>query len=183
MDSLQAHLLVAIPRLPDSNFYRTVVLMLHHDDEGAFGVILNRPSDISLSEVWNQLTGCPCEANRPINLGGPVEGPLIALHSRQECAENTIIPGVFLATQKDNLNDLVRFNDDSLRIYSGYSGWGKNQLEGEIEAGGWLTTKANADFIFGTHDDLWQSVADSIGQRIVMNDVKDRSMPDDPSMN
>lgn len=183
MTSLQSHLLVAVPRLPDSNFFRTVVLLLHHDEEGAFGVILNRPSEVSLREVWAEIANRPCDCDKPINHGGPVEGPLIALHTQEDCAENTILSDVFVSTQKENLNTLVSENRQPFRVFSGYAGWGREQLEGEIQAGGWLTTKAKRDFIFGDHEDLWQSVADSIGKNIVLSDVSNRGIPNDPSMN
>ena len=72
MNSLRGQFLIASPHLPDSNFYRSVVLMIQHDDEGAFGVILNRPTENTVSEIWEMITDEPCESLQPINLGGPV---------------------------------------------------------------------------------------------------------------
>ena len=80
MNSYFGHFLAAVPDLADSNFYRSVVLMFHHDEEGASGIIINRPSPVELSEVWNKVSEVPCNVHQQLYVGGPVEGPLMALH-------------------------------------------------------------------------------------------------------
>jgi putative transcriptional regulator len=183
MDSLRAHLLLASPRLPDPNFFRTVVLMIQHDDEGAFGVVLNRPSDFTIGEIWEKVGEAPCDSLDPLNLGGPVEGPLMAVHAEAECSESEILPGVYLATQKDYLNKLVHQKSRPFRIFSGYAGWGVGQLENEMEAGGWLTTPATFDYIFGNDEDLWKTVAAHIGNDILFHKRQAKHVPDDPRLN
>ncbi len=183
MESLRAHLLVAVPQLPDVNFYHSVVLMIQHDENGAFGVVLNRPSDVTVGEIWERISDEPCDSLDPINFGGPVEGPLLALHTQESHSEGEVIPGVYLAMQKDNLNRIVQQKEHSFRIFTGYSGWGEGQLEGELEAGGWLTTPAKSEHVFHREDDLWKKVAREIGDEILFRDVKHPHMPDDPSMN
>ena len=66
MRSLQGHLLVASPQLPDANFYRTVVLIIHHDKEGAFGIVLNRPLGSTVGEIWDTLDELPVDSPRAI---------------------------------------------------------------------------------------------------------------------
>jgi putative transcriptional regulator len=184
MKSLHAHLLVAAPQLPDPNFYRTVVLMIQHDEDGAFGVVLNRPSDITIGEIWEQVAHKPCDSLDPINLGGPVEGPLMAIHTQESYSENEILPGVFLAMQKEYLNKIVQQKDRPFRLFSGYAGWAGGQLENELEVGGWLTTPATYDYIFRHPDDLWKQVASDIGNDILFSTQKHkRPLPDDPSLN
>ncbi len=101
MQSLKGHLLIAVPELPDRNFFRSVVLMFHHDESGASGVVLNRPSEISVADVWQELSESECECQQTVNVGGPVEGPLIALHTSLALAESQVIPGVFISMSRD----------------------------------------------------------------------------------
>jgi len=183
MQSLRAHLLVASPKLPDQNFYRTVVLVIQHTEEGAFGVVLNRPTSVSVGDVWSGVADEPCDSQEPINLGGPVEGPLLALHQQKTCSEGEVLPGVYLATQKELLRQIVSQNKYPYRLFSGYAGWGEGQLEGELKVGGWLTTPATADHIFANPDDLWKEVADKIGREILGPTVRSKHVPSDPTMN
>ena len=74
MNCYRAKFLVAIPELIDSNFYKSVVLMFHHDEDGASGLILNRPSPVSLHEVWDQISDSECDVEQPMYFGGPVDG-------------------------------------------------------------------------------------------------------------
>ena len=183
MGSLQSHLLVAVPHLPDSNFYRSVVLLIHHDEEGAYGVILNRPSEIRLKDVWEQIANRPCHSSCPIYVGGPVEGPLIALHTDERLAESTVLPGLHVSTQRDSLNAIVEKDDSPFRLFSGYAGWGQGQLESELAAGGWLSMPASLDLVFANVDDLWRRVADEIGRRVLGTGNSRGDFPSDPSLN
>ncbi len=184
MKKLQSQLLIADPHLPDSNFFRSVVLMIKHDDEGAFGVVLNRPSDVRLKDVWGQLSDQPCQCNDLINLGGPVDGPLLALHTHPLFSESEVLPGVFVATQKVNLDAVVAQSEYPFKIFSGYSGWGTGQLESELEAGGWLSLPANYDHIFEmSTSNLWRYVTGEIGRQIILPGIDHEQIPDDPSVN
>jgi putative transcriptional regulator len=183
MESLRAHLLVASPKLPDSNFFRSVVLMIQHTEDGALGVILNRPTNVTVGDVWSQIAEEPCENDQPINLGGPVEGPLLALHQQPAFSEGEVLPGVFLATQKENLRRIISRPKRPYRLFSGYAGWGGGQLEGELKFGGWLTVPATIDDIFGPSEELWKNVADKIGRQILGDKLKTKHVPQDPTLN
>lgn len=184
MKSLQGHLLVASPKLPDPNFYRSVVLMIQHDAEGAFGLVLNRPTTVSVGEVWKKLGRPASMCKSPVYLGGPVAGPMMALHACQEWSEGEVIPGVFFASQKEALNALVCDQNGPRLVFSGYSGWGAGQLDDELEAGGWLTAAAAYDHVFGPCDDLWKRVTGEIAAEILRPALKSRlKMPADPSLN
>ena len=76
MAFIQGHLLVASPKLGDPNFFRAVVLLVRHNEEGAFGVVLNRPSNTLLKEVWSNVSETPCTTEAVIHHGGPCPGPL-----------------------------------------------------------------------------------------------------------
>jgi len=182
MDSLQSHLLVASPRLPDNNFYRSVVLMIQHDEDGAFGVVLNRPTDLTVGEIWQEIADESRDSNDSIYLGGPVSGPLLAIHTEETHGESEVLPGVYVSTQKDCLDAVTRQQSSPFRIFSGYSGWGPGQLESEMDAGGWLTTPATIGYVFGDHEELWKNVAGDIGRQ-VMPAMKSSAGPADPGLN
>ena len=99
MLNIQGSLLVASPHLPDPNFYRTVVLMIEHSDDGALGVILNRISDTPLRRVWESVCNSECVSNEHLFVGGPVEGPLMALHRDMNLEGVEILPGLAVPTK------------------------------------------------------------------------------------
>ena len=184
MHSLQGHLLIASPHLGDPNFARSVVLMVQHESEGALGLVLNQPSSKAICDVWQQLTGEESQRGDPIYVGGPLEGPLMAVHTSQPSSETEIVPGLFFATHRDHINNLVEKAETPFRLFSGYSGWGEGQLDGEMEAGGWLTLPASAEFVFGTTDEeLWHAVVREVGSDILKADPQIRQWPNDPSLN
>lgn len=183
MNSLQGHLLVASPHLGDLNFYRTVVLMIRHDDDGAIGVVLNRPLPETLRDVWRAVSGGDCDSDQPLHLGGPVGGTLIALHADPQASETIVIDGLFVATDRHHLQRLVTQNQFRYRLFSGYSGWAGGQLEGELETGSWLTTPATADHAFQDCDELWKSVASRIGLEILGGHEKLKTVPECPWLN
>ena len=183
MRSLRGHLLIATPGLPDVNFYRSVVLIVHHDKGGAVGLVLNRPTNSTVGEIWEMVSEPSCDSSAPLHLGGPVSGPLMALHTNSDCSENEVIPGVHFSTQKENLNQIVRHPDHPFRIFSGYSGWAAGQLEGELEVGGWLTLQATREFVFADPENLWKQVTEVIGSEITQPLLGRIKRPTDPSQN
>jgi putative transcriptional regulator len=181
--SLEGKLLVASPHLPDENFFRSVVLIVRHDEEGAFGIVLNRPTENTIADIWGMLTEETCECLETINLGGPVAGPLMAVHTEEDCSETEILPGVYLATQREAIQRLVSEERYPFRIFSGYAGWGGGQLDQELDQGGWMTTEAHSNDIFADEEELWNRVSQHIGLE-VMTPLFDRiTPPDDPSLN
>src|SRR6476659_10873968 len=113
--SLAGHFLVASRYLRDPNFVQSVVLMIHHDHEGAMGVVINRPSDKSVREVWEMIGNDPCDRDDRIYVGGPVPGPLVALHPLQAFSDHQVLPGLFFSTNRDALDLIVRRKDVPLR--------------------------------------------------------------------
>jgi putative transcriptional regulator len=169
--------------LPDSNFYRTVVLIIHHDEQGAFGVVLNRPADNTIAEIWEAVGEEPCYSAQQVNVGGPVSGPLMALHTNQSWSESEILPGIHFAAHKDHLNEIVKNSEERFRIFSGYSGWAPGQLESELKYGGWMVLPASEDYIFGNPEDMWRKASQEIGRGITDPLVNRGRSPDDPSWN
>lgn len=181
--SLAGHFLVASRYLGDPNFVQAVVLMIHHDQEGAMGVVLNRPSDKTVSEVWEIIGNDPCDHDERVFVGGPVPGPLVAVHSLEPFSEQEVLPGLYVSTHRDALDLIVRKQDQPFRLYSGHAGWGSGQLEGELTAGGWLSTRATLNDVFADHETIWRTVTERIGLEIMAPDVSQDRLPPDPSVN
>src|SRR5688572_10558721 len=99
MESLQGRLLVASPKLRDPNFARSVVLLIRHGDDGALGLILNRPLETSFRELWSNVSETPCKHKGSLYLGGPVKGPLMAIHRRKSLSEFEVIGGVHFCAE------------------------------------------------------------------------------------
>jgi putative transcriptional regulator len=153
MPSLAGSFLVAKPILRDSNFAQTVVLLLQHGAEGAFGLVVNRPTPIK-------------ELPFPVFAGGPCpsEG-LLLLHGHEDWVEdapdspkNEVAPGIFLgdASCVQRVSDPAPGDVLRFRMFSGYSGWGPDQLEGELAGGAWAVVPATSDLLFDTPaEELW----------------------------
>lgn len=183
MKSLAGKLLVASPQLRDPNFAQTVVLMIQHESQGAFGVILNRPGDKTIEEVWQILGKGSCECQQNVYVGGPVPGPLIALHTEESLFDQQVFPGLYATAQESAFHDLLGGGENNFRIYSGHAGWGTGQLEGELNMGGWLTTPATIDDVFSGHDSLWKQVTSRIGLNILVPGLRPDRVPKDPGLN
>jgi putative transcriptional regulator len=163
-------LLLAMPQLADPNFSRSAVLMIEHTDEGSFGLILNRSTNVAVAEVLKafgmEWIG-PADAR--VWLGGPVmPQSRWALHSpvelRQQEGSFTIVEGVTLSTQPTQHQQLVEQPPPHLRFLLGYSGWGAGQLESELAQGSWLIAEATEKLVFETGpDEMWEAAIRSLG--------------------
>ncbi len=183
MNSLKGQFLVGSPHLNDPNFFRSVVLMVQHDEEGALGLILNRPTDHTVADIWEVVAHQPSDCQRPVYLGGPVAGPLMAIHSQLAFSELQVAPGVHFSSQKHHLEQIVANESSRFLLFNGYSGWGAGQLERELKVGGWLTIEAIDDDVFYEEDDLWERLVKQIGQEIIAPAIGRSDVPPDPSWN
>ena len=184
MTTLEGHLLIASPELLDPNFVHTVILLVEHNDMGAMGLVLNRPTSKTVEELWRQVSQSPCECRQPVHLGGPVSGPLMALHTVGDLAEAEIVSGVFFAAKKQNLDELVRQHADSdCRVFVGHAGWGPGQLEMEIEQGAWHIAPASLQDVFEDADGLWQRLVHRETGAELPEILGIKHVPPDPSMN
>ena len=183
--SLGGRLLVAAPQLEDPNFARTVVLVLEHDEPGAVGVVLNRPLQVEVGEIldpWEQLAA---EAPPPVVFsGGPVSPDAVIGLAQPVGGEppgewKSVVGGVGVVDLSVSPVDqpvVLR----SVRLFSGYAGWGPGQLEGEIAEGGWFVIDAVAgDVMTDDPRALWHDVLQRQGGRRAML----ASYPPTPSVN
>jgi putative transcriptional regulator len=183
MECYRGHFLIAAPTLPDPNFARALVLLIEHNQEGAFGVIINRPVSKTVQEVWREIGSEPCKSQRPIYLGGPVPGPLLSLHDRPSLGEIEVVPGVFFSAKKNNLDALAADDQPQFKIFVGHSGWAAGQLENEMKQGSWHMLPATAEHVFSTSDELWETVFREMGRNLLMSMLHLDDLPSDPSLN
>ena len=177
MDSLSGKLLVASRLLGDPNFTRSVVLLIHHDSRGALGLVLNRAGQERL-EVTHDDGGRREEV--VVMTGGPLEGPLTALHADPDNSEREVIPGVHFAAGPPLLDTLLAAARPPLRVFRGYSGWGGGQLEKELAAGAWTVADASADLVFGDDSNLWRRASRRAFDALLARALGVRHVPPQP---
>lgn len=184
MDSYKGQLLVATPQLLDPNFVRTVLLMIEHNDEGAAGLVLNRPSGRTIAEIAASVFDEELGWDKSIHLGGPVPGPVLVLHQVEELADSEVGPGVFSTVDSDKLLELLRREPEPSLVLANYAGWGPGQLEREMDEDAWRTCAAAAEHVFWAgEDDLWDVVHRAIGQAALADILGLDGIPTDPSLN
>jgi len=146
MTSLAGHLLVAPPTETDPDFVDTVILLIQHSEQQAVGVVLNRPSNKTINDIW---TGKRKETiQQCVYSGGPVSGPLMAIHTHQPLAEIEIIGGVYYSARKNHVEKIVTVPDICCKFFDGHVGWGPGQLEQWLEAKGFRILPATAKDVF-----------------------------------
>ena len=169
--SLRNHFLIAMPGLKDPNFSRTVTYVCEHTEQGAMGIVINRPMDIRLGMVLSQLdiaTGNPDIAEARVFLGGPVQTDRgFVLHSDGERFDSTlsISPDINITTSRDILEAIADGRGPLKHLVAlGYAGWGGGQLEEEMSANAWLSGPADETVIFATPIEArWQAAAGLLG--------------------
>jgi len=171
---LRGKLLIASPQLSDY-FHRTVVLVVEHSEEGAMGLVLNRPTESEVVEVVPSLSGMVDQDER-VHEGGPVQPDSVIVLGdfKQPDQAGAQLEGTLGLLDPDKPEaDLRR-----ARVFAGYAGWGPGQLDMELEAEAWIVEDAAIDDPFA-EDDLWSSaLARKGGEYAIL-----ASMPADPSLN
>lgn len=151
--SFHGSLLVASPLLMEPVFHRTVILILEHNEEGAIGLILNRPSDLPVVEHLPQWAVLASEPGL-VYIGGPVEPDVAIGLASSDAGNATAVPGLStLDLESDPPRGL-----ENVRIYAGYSGWSAGQLEDEISEGAWYVVPAAPDDAFGLANGMWNRI-------------------------
>lgn len=180
--SLQGQLLVASADLRDPNFFHTVVLLVQHTADGALGLILNRPSETALQDVWSKVSDTTCESREVLHMGGPCPGPLVTIHTQPSCGEVEVFPGVFFSAASEKLEQLVT-QQEGVRFFVGYAGWGGGQLESEMKEGSWRTLPATPEHIFNQHSELWERVTRQAADAALLTTLRIKHAPADPRLN
>ena len=182
MSTLAGQLLIARPALRDGFFGRSVILMLQHGPEGAFGLVLNRSTK---NKVGDALV-----ANLPdtikdetLYLGGPVQPQALSfLHNDAFIPDANVMPNLNLGHSLDSLLEISESFSTSqrLKIFAGYAGWSPGQLEDEMKRDTWMTHPASIDLVFHPNpDQLWKAILSEKGWKYRLI----AEAPEDPSLN
>ena len=181
-ESLRGKLLVASPTLLDPNFARTVVLIAEHTEEGAMGLVLNRPAASTVSEAVPDLAWLTGDKEQ-MYVGGPMAETAVIVLAEFEKPE---LAGAIVqddlgfigadADDEDRLDGAIR----RARVFAGHAGWGPGQLEDELAEEAWIIEPPRREEIF-TEDpaELWATVLKRKGHRYALL----ATMPEDPSLN
>lgn len=172
--SLQHHFLIAMPSLADTLFSRAVIYVCEHDEQGAMGLIINRPTQVMLTELLSHLDVENHEEQSrtiPVLFGGPVQkGQGMVIHNSHAGWKSSLqlSPDLFLTTSTDILEKIgTEFGPNKSLITLGYSGWDSGQLEQEIAENSWLTVSADNAILFDTPtEECWQAAAKLLGVNI-----------------
>jgi putative transcriptional regulator len=211
-ESLRGNLLLASPEMGDPNFERAVILMVEHDGDGAMGLIVNRPTDVSVADVL------PDDESVELSLGdggdavlyrgGPCEGPLMVLHGGGSAGQGEVafplpsdgdskpvMDGVWFASERSVLEPALGGALRPARFFAGYAGWGAGQLESELGSASWTVVPAEASLLWnrgseGSDDDV-REAGDALWRRLVRQQMASqlfkgwnpKIVPRDPSMN
>lgn len=185
--------------MDDPNFGRAVVLMVEHGEQGALGLVLNKPTDVSVCDVLPdalaQLLDEPAGDDQALRHGGPCRGPLMVLHRCDEASQVEVFPGMHFATH-DELVEMVlrqqaeansasggRSSGRSVLYFAGYAGWGPGQLEDEIRRDAWSVVSGNAEAVFGVDGTLWTRLVRDAAQTALKRTMNPKIVPPDASLN
>jgi len=163
--------IIAMPNLADPNFFHTVAYLCQHNKDGALGIVINRPTDMKLGEIFKQMdinVTVPATAETPVFAGGPVQqerGFVVHTSGGDWHATMAVSETISLTTSRDVLEAIAAGEGpEQYLVALGYAGWGAGQLEKEIMDNSWLNTPPGKQVLFDTPVNLrWSAAADQIG--------------------
>lgn len=173
-DSLTNHFLIAMPSLADPNFSHTVTYICEHNEDGAMGIIINRPLNVHLREVLEQMEIEPSSSidlDTPIYMGGPVQSERgFVVHSPVGSWASSlgVTDEVAITTSRDIITAIAHGEGPARYLLAlGYAGWGSGQLEKEMAENAWLSGPADLDILFDMPDEArWSAAAALLGVEI-----------------
>jgi putative transcriptional regulator len=167
-DAFRPTLLLSMPQLQDPNFARTVILLCDYVPEGAFGLVLNRPTDMPASAMVRLEPPVNGGNDIPLHVGGPVEperGWILLGEQPLEAEYRTILEGLYLSTSPMLLRYVLESSPaPRARVLAGYAGWGPGQLDAELEQSAWLMAEVELDLIFDVDPGaMWETAIRRLG--------------------
>lgn len=181
--NFKGDLLIASPLLATKPLAKTVVCMLQDDLNGSFGVVLNRPADANLRKAWLEASGMHQIESGHLLSGGPMGGPVFALHPFEPLAELAVDQGIFLSATAETIDQLVTGQAEPYRICLGVVGWHVGQLQKEIDQQLWYQLPATPDLVFDNSGMLWEKSLLSYGAEKWRQILGLRDLPPCPERN
>ncbi len=175
-------LLIAKPQMTDPQFFKTVILLLHHNNQESIGLVLNQDTDLRLQD----LIKIECQKKFPVYIGGPVhKNTLHYIHTKGEIIKNArhITENIYWGGDFNQVKDLIKneiITPNDIRFFAGYSGWGNNQLKSEIAEESWIMKEANTKLCmqyYKTHE-VWKKQIKDIKEYAIWS-----NMPNNPNLN
>jgi putative transcriptional regulator len=168
IETFRPTLLLSMPQLQDPNFARTVVLLCDYVPEGAFGLVLNRPTDMPASTMVRLDPPIDAANNLPLHVGGPVEperGWILLAEEPSAVEYRKIQDGVYLSTSPQLLRQVLQSSPvPRARVLAGYAGWGPGQLDAELAQSAWLMAEVELDLIFDIDPGvMWETAIRRLG--------------------
>jgi putative transcriptional regulator len=166
--SLTPALLLSMPQLDDPNFGRSVVLLCEYAPEGAFGLVLNRPTEFPAASVVQLVPPIVPANDLPLWIGGPVEperGWILLGDARDDDDARELAPGLYLSASPAVLRRVLESSmPPPARVIAGYAGWGPGQLDEELSESSWLLADVDSSFLFNTPAaELWEAAIRRLG--------------------
>ncbi|MGE5382199.1 MAG: YqgE/AlgH family protein [Omnitrophica WOR_2 bacterium] len=175
-------ILISVPFLQDFYFKKSVVLLAEHSNEGSFGIIINKPVEVKLSDIASEFEGF----DAPVFLGGPVKtDSLFFIHTRPDVIDEgiPILDGLYWGGNIDTVKNLIKkgkIKKSEIRFFIGYSGWIADQLNKELEEKSWVVSMTNPTQVFRSNpSELWAETLKKLGKEYKFWVV----YPPDPSYN
>lgn len=174
--------LIAHPTMLDDTFFKSIILITHHNSEETIGLIINNPSKIKLYEIIDDLP----KSDFPVYIGGPVaKNSIHYIHDLGDAIPNSIkiIEGLYFGGDFDTVKDLIwnkKINKNQIRFFAGYSGWEANQLQNELKEDSWLIKEKNKILSMKyTNLELWSKVLRKMEKKYAIWS----NLPKNPSLN
>jgi len=178
----KGRLLISEPSLIDRTFFKSVILITHHNNEESIGLVLNQGTKINLNEIINEIP----LSDFPVYIGGPVEKNAIQfIHTLGDIIPNNqeIAKGLYWGGDFDEILKLMaenKISKNQIRFFAGYSGWGEDQLNSEIRENGWITHESNVNLCMEySTEKLWSDLIKTKKKKYAIW----ANMPKDPSLN
>ncbi len=183
MHTLEGQLLVAPKTRTDPNLAHAVVLVVRHTGHETFGLLMNHPVDQRVLVIGGEHDKPLCIGERQLYIGGPLMGPLMAIHTNESLADAEILPRLFVTTREVNVFALLKQSEHRYKVFAGHMAWGPDELDKELEKTTWRTTPATPDYVFSPGDELWEDVSWHIQETTIQELFHTRHVPRDPLIN
>lgn len=182
IEPVAGRILISVPFLQDFYFKKSVVLLADHSSEGSFGLIINKPVDVKLSDIAAEFGNF----DAPVYLGGPVKtDSLFFIHTRPDLIEDgvPILEGLYWGGNIEMVRDLIgekKLQKDEIRFFVGYSGWSANQLDRELEEKSWVVSLTDLRQVISSDPrELWGTTLRKLGREYALW----VNYPPDPTLN
>ena len=177
----QGIILISEPSLRDFYFRQSIVLLAEHNDEGSFGIIINKPIEAQINDILKDFP----DFNAPVYLGGPVKtDSIFFLHTKPDIEDSLeIMEGLYWGGDLETIREMVNLHEiteHDIRFYVGYSGWDASQLDREIKEKSWILSNTTvAEVIHPNPENLWRTHLRNMGKDYALWS----NFPTDPSFN